>query len=124
MRRHLITVGLCAALAGCGASTPAHSGQGSAHATTSGVPGAAFAKAKAAWKQSAAVSAANASRYLLAAADDLEAAGPSGSAAVRQLRDLASIPETSTTAEQRARAMADVAALDRFFGTPGLTPAG
>ncbi len=94
-------------------------------ATSAAVPRSGFAGAQAAWKQSASAAAANVSRYLLEAAGDLKSAGASGAgAAVRELTDLAAVPETGTTPAQRAQAKTDVAALDRFFKTPGLTPTG
>lgn len=125
MRKYLVVLGLCSALAACGGSAPAHPGQGSAHAATSSAAHkAAFAKAQATWKQSATAAAADVDRYLLQAASELKAAGGGGSsAAVKELTNLASIPETGTTPAQQAQARADVAALDRYFGTPGLVPA-
>lgn len=127
MRKYLMVLGLCSALAACGGSTPGHPGQDYAHTATSpAAQTAAFAKAQAAWKQSATAAAASVDRYLLQAANDLKAAGGGSGfpAAVRELTDLASIPETGTTKAQQAQAMADVAALDRFFKTPGLVPSG
>ena len=82
-----------------------------------------FAAALAIWKQTPLVAAVSAGGYLLRAAADRRAADAAGyAAAIRELTDLASIPETGDTAAQMAQAQADVAALDRFFGTPGLTP--
>ena len=126
MRRHLITVGLCLTLAACGASTADHHGQQYTQASTSrATSSSGYAKARAAWKQSATAAAADVDRYLVMAARDLQAAGGSGSAAaVRALKALAAIPETGTTHAQQAEARADVAALDSYFRTPGLTPNG
>ena len=126
MRTLMIILGLCLALAGCGASGTAAS-HGQAYPRTSAPrPGAAaFAKAQAEWEQSARVAAANASRYLRLAAGDLEAAGGNGyAAAEKELTALAALPETAATRAQQAEAGADVAALDGFFKTPGLTPNG
>ena len=82
-----------------------------------------FAAALAVWKQTPLVGAAFVSGYLLRAAADLRAAHAAGyAAAIRELTDLASIPVTGDTAAQMAQAQADIAALDRFFGTPGMTP--
>lgn len=81
--------------------------------------GSGYAGALAAWKQSADAAAYDLSRYLLKAADDLRATGNSNyAAATRELKNLASLPETGDTPAQQAQA--DVTALDRFFGTPGL----
>jgi hypothetical protein len=80
-----------------------------------------FASALAVWKQSAMTASASRSLYLRRAAADLTAAGnPRYAAAVQELMNLASIPETGLTSAQMAKAHADIRALDSFFGTPGL----
>jgi hypothetical protein len=82
-----------------------------------------FAAALAIWRQTPLVAAAFAGGYLLRAAADLRAVDASRyAAAIRELTGLASIPETGDTAAQMAHAHADVTALDKFFGTPGLAP--
>lgn len=126
MRRYLIILGMCLVLAACGASAVAHQSRNYAQPGVAPVSrGSAFARAQASWKQTAAAAAADVSRYLLQAARDLQTAGGNASpAVVRALRELASIPETSTTRTQQAEARADVAMLDRFFNTPGMIPNG
>lgn len=82
-----------------------------------------FAAALALWKQTASISAASGHSYLLQIAKDLEAAGDSSYATpIRALNELASMPPTGLTDAQMAEAQADVAALNQFFGTPGLVP--
>lgn len=133
MRTFMIIFGLCVALAGCGATSSAAShsqvyarSTASRSGTAASPPAtAAFAKAQAQWKQSARVAAANAGRCLRLAAADLQAAGGNGyAAAEKALMELAAIPETGTTRAQQAQARADVALLDGFFKTPGMTPNG
>jgi hypothetical protein len=58
---------------------------------------------------------------LLQAADDLRATGRSSyDPAINDLTYLGHLPATNDTPAQQAKAHADVQALDRFFGTPGL----
>jgi hypothetical protein len=58
---------------------------------------------------------------LLKAAGDLRGSGSSSyGAAISDLTYLASLPATNVPSAQEAKAQADVKALDRFFGTPGL----
>jgi hypothetical protein len=122
MGRYLIIVLLLTALVSCGASSALGHGQaGPAQAAVSS----GFAKAKAVWKQTASVAAAEVSRDLRQAASDLKEAGTGGySSAIRELMELAALPETGTTPAQQAEARTDLTALDKFFGTPGLTPNG
>jgi hypothetical protein len=55
------------------------------------------------------------------AADDLRASHRSSyKAAIAELEYLATIPGTDVSPEQQVKGPADVRALDRFFGTPGL----
>jgi hypothetical protein len=80
-----------------------------------------FANALANWKFAARTSAAEMNNYLLRAANDLRASNrPSYDTAINDLTYLGHLPATNDTPEQQANAHADVQALDRFFGTPGL----
>ena len=126
MRNYLMLLVLCLVLAACGASAVARHGQAYTQPSASPAAGAAaFAKAQAAWKRSASVAAADVSHYLLQSAGDLKAAGGNGyAAAEKALTTLASMPETGATGTQQAEARSDVAALDGFFSTPGMTPNG
>jgi hypothetical protein len=80
-----------------------------------------FASALAVWKQTQHVWRGHCRSFLLRAADDLRAAANSRySTAIGVLTNLASIPLTGVTAAQSNQGYADVQALNRFFGTPGL----
>lgn len=94
--------------------------------TTSTVP-AGFTSAKQQWIQGASAISADQSQYLLQAATDLTGAvagagvdAASYQTAIAQLKQLASLPETSDTPAQKAEAQADVQALNAFFGTTDL----
>jgi hypothetical protein len=78
-----------------------------------------FAAAKQQWVQGAAAISADTGTYLVRAAADLDtaAAPTTWVTAVRQLRQLAALPETDDTAIQQAEAHGDIAALNTFFGT-------
>jgi hypothetical protein len=95
--------------------------------STSSATSAAAASAKQQWVEGATAISADLNRYLLRAASDLSGAVSAGDVnasgnqvAVQELRQLASIPETSDTPEQLAEAHSDIQALNSFFGTPGL----
>jgi hypothetical protein len=75
------------------------------------------------WKETPDISAASGDSYLLRIAADLRAAHGSGyDEAIRELTHLASLPPTGLTDAEMAESQADVAALDTFFGTPGVSP--
>jgi hypothetical protein len=76
--------------------------------------------ARADWIKSAHVIAARQNIWLGGANDELAAYGNRYQAERADLTSLESIPETSTTAKQRAIAERDRRALDKFFHTPGL----
>jgi len=85
-----------------------------------------FASAKQQWVAGASASSAAQNGYWSQAATDLHAAiaagAPSGSytTAINELQQLESIPEMGATNAQVAEAQNDTAALNTFFGTPGL----
>jgi hypothetical protein len=83
--------------------------------------------AKQHWRTGALAASVVQSRYLRRAAADLTRAIGDGVSdagayrrAVSQLRQLASLPETSDTPTQIAEAKRDLAALNRFFATKNL----
>lgn len=80
-----------------------------------------FAGALSVWKQTQNVWRGYCRSFLLRAAADLRAAGESQYApAIGRLANLASIPIRGLTPAQNNEGYADVEALNRFFGTPGL----
>jgi len=93
--------------------------------TGSGAPalaaGSGYTAAKAQWKAAPCKAAAVQGRYWLRAANDLSRRPQhAGSApAMRELRNLASLPDTSLTPMQMRKSRADVRALNTFFHTPG-----
>jgi hypothetical protein len=94
---------------------------GSASSAASAGDRSGFASALAAWKAAANAPSATMNDDFQRAADDLRASGGSGyGAAISELTYLASLPATNVPAAQESTAQADVKALDKFFGTPGL----
>lgn len=71
------------------------------------------------WIQGAHVDAAGMNRYFRAAAKQLSKSGDYPKQ-VKELKQLASFPDTGLTRKQRRQARADVKDLDSFFATPGL----
>ena len=95
----------------------------------SGAPDAAasFAEAKGLWQAAAAVDSADQGSYWSEGSNVLDstvsagASGTSGfSTAASELARLAALPDAMQTAAQNAEYHADIAALNTFFGTPGL----
>jgi hypothetical protein len=86
-----------------------------------------FTLAKEVWQQGAVAISAYQGAYWGRAVADLNramSADPKGTsrdgAAVKELGQLEGLPETSETPAQMAEAKKDTAALNKFFGTPGL----
>lgn len=85
-----------------------------------------LAAARNRWKQGDSADAASQGQYWLDAAYDLESAietgepDPGYAGAESQLQALAAFPDTDVTSAQKAEIQADIAALNNFFGTPGL----
>jgi hypothetical protein len=72
------------------------------------------------WMQTPDIPAANVGMYFELAADSLQASDSQRyDKEISALTNLASIPNTDTTAKQQREASADVSLLDRFFVTPG-----
>jgi hypothetical protein len=126
---------VCVLLGGCAAGSNPTTGHAARSTTTvlappvatSTPPPAGFTSAKAQWELGATASAAAQGGNWLAAADDLNGAISSAGAdtsgyqtAVRELRQLAALPDTSETPPQKAEAQFDTTALNAFFGTSGL----
>lgn len=88
---------------------------------TASAPGSGYAAAKAQWKAATCQAAAVQGDYWRRAARDLARRPRHAGAAraIRELKTLASLPETSETAAQMRRFTADARALNRFFHTPG-----
>lgn len=78
-----------------------------------------FGPAQLAWIRGSKAIAAEQGRYFRAAARRLRTSG-NYPTQVKELRQLASLPDTGLTRKQRREARADVKDLDTFFGTPGL----
>jgi len=83
--------------------------------------GSGYTAAKAQWKAAPCKAAAVQGRYWLRAAKDLSRRPHhAGSApAIRELRNLASLPDTNLTPKQMLKSKADARALNAFFHTPG-----
>ncbi len=91
--------------------------------TTSPSTPAGFTMAKQAWENGAMAISADQDMYWNEAAADLASVGAGNEAyneAIAELKQLVSIPETSDTPTQISEAQNDTAALNTFFGTPGL----
>jgi hypothetical protein len=78
-----------------------------------------FGPAQHDWIQGAKVDAADQGRFWRAAARQLRKSGDFPTQ-VKELRQLASLPDTGLTPHQQKEARADVRHLNNFFGTPGL----
>jgi hypothetical protein len=78
-----------------------------------------YGPAQLAWIRGSKAIAAEQGRYFRAAARQLHKSGDYPTQ-VRELKQLASFPDTGLTRKQRREARADVKDLDHFFGTPGL----
>jgi hypothetical protein len=113
---------------GCGVETAIGNTTSTTTTTTSAsLAHANFNDAKREWIAGARVASVVQSSYLRRAAADLTRAIDDGLSdagadrrAVSQLRQLASLPETSDTPAQIAEAKVDLAALNRFFATKNL----
>lgn len=78
-----------------------------------------YGPAQLAWIRGSKAVAAKQGRYFRAAARQLNKSG-NYRTQVKQLRQLASLPDTGLSRKQRREARRDVRQLDEFFGTPGL----
>jgi hypothetical protein len=90
------------------------------HPTVAGIPGRpGYGPAQHDWIRGSRAIAVNQGHFFRAAARQLNRSGDVAQQ-VKELRQLASLPETGLTHKQRKEARADVRELDEFFGTPGL----
>jgi hypothetical protein len=108
-------------------ATPATPGTTATSPTTTATPSAAsaptseFPAAKTSWEQGSKADAADQGQYWQAAEKDLIASdNASYASAIADLKQLVALPDAMETPAQQAESHSDVAALDEFFGTPGL----
>ncbi|MEO8889835.1 MAG: DUF4232 domain-containing protein [Jatrophihabitantaceae bacterium] len=91
------------------------------HPTVAGTSGNnGFTEAQVAWKVGASASSARQGQYWNDAAIDLRSDGVTWASEIAQLRQLIALPDADQTSAQNATYRHDIAALDAFFGTPGL----
>jgi hypothetical protein len=117
-------------LAGLGLATLTLSGCNSQAPTPTPTPAAVpagFNAAKRQWVLGSNALSYETSKFLRSAASDLSGAQANAGThvatyrkAISELRQLASLPETSESAQQRSEAHRDLAALNSFFGAKGL----